>query len=165
MFLVLLLTNDSFGQKNDSLNTVKIIAGVGNYEYLYAGLNIPILKTSYTEFAIGIKPWNFSSEFYAMMYFDVGLPLFETGKHHLLRAYLQPKAVTWYFNNEYNRFVFIALGGEIRLTYSLNRKIDLSASAGALYNLELHYERKTYEEVGYPKELQPSFSVQLAFPL
>ena len=165
MLLLIGHSDDSVAQKNDSVRQVKMIVGVGNYEYLYSGINMQIFKIAYAEFAIGIKPWNFSSEFYAMTYLDAGLSLFNNAKHPVIRTYLQPKAVTWYFNNDFNRFVFIGLGAELRLVYSITDKIEAAGSAGALYNFELYYERKTYEEVGYPKELQPSFSVQFLFSL
>ena len=166
IFLLLFFhSNDSVAQKNDSLNSLKIIAGLGNYEYLYSGINVKTLKVLYTEFAVGIKPWNFSNEFYAMAYLDAGLPLFNYEKHTIIKTYLQPKVLTWYFNNEFNRFVFIGIGGEIRLVYPITDQVQVAGTAGALYNLELYYERKTYEEVGYPKELQPSFSIQVLFSL
>lgn len=163
--IFLALVSPINAQRSDTTRSVEIIVGAGNYEYLYSGINIPLFKTNYTEIAIGIKPWDFQSEFYAMMYVDAGLALFTIKKHPAITTFIQPKIVTWYFNNEYNRFLFIGLGGEIRVAYALSERVELCGSLGALYNLELSYERKTYEEVGYPKELQPSCSIQLAFRL
>jgi hypothetical protein len=152
-------------QTPDSMNSVSLIGGIGNYEYLYSGFNFPIARNNYFETAIGIKPWSFQSEFYAMMYIDAGIPIFDQDHAPLLKLYLQPKIIIWYFNNEWNRFVFLGVGPEARLIYPINSRLHLGGSLGIIYNMQLYYERKTYEEVGYPKELQPSFSLELFYRL
>ncbi|HYV90750.1 MAG TPA: hypothetical protein VE978_03170 [Chitinophagales bacterium] len=152
-------------QSSDSINSISIIGGAGNYEYLYSGFNFPFATNFYLETAIGIKPWNLKTEFYAMTYVDIGIPLFDSEHQPLLQLYLQPKFFCWYFNNEWNRFIFLGLAPEARLRYPISGRLGLCGTVGVIYNLQLYYERKTYEEVGYPKELQPSFSLQLSYQL
>jgi hypothetical protein len=144
---------------------VSLIAGIGNYEYLHAGVHIPFSGNHYFETGAGIKPWNFKSEFYASTFLGAGFPLFNSDKSFLFKTIHQAKVFFWYFNNEYNRFVFFGLGPEARIVYSLSRRMNLCGSFGAVYNFQIYYERKTYEEVGFPKELQPSFSFQIQFAL
>lgn len=141
-----------------------ILAGIGNYEYLHAGMNIPVGKRSYLETALGLKPWNISSETYAMIYVQFGVPMLKkSAGARFIEPHLQAKAVTWYFDNEFNTFAMLGIGPEVRLTHYLNSSFQLAANGGIIYNTNLHYERKTNEEVGWPKEWQPSFSIQVCY--
>lgn len=159
----ILCTTPTMAQDTTAEKSWSIIAGIGNYESVYSGVNIGFSGNHYFEAAIGIKPWNLEKEVYAMMYADVGIPLFKKDELSVLKMYFQPKLITWYLNNDYNRFLFIAIGPELRFAYNFSPAIQLCGSAGLVYNAKLYYERKTYQEVGWPLEYQPSFSLQIAY--
>lgn len=158
-------TTAAMAQDTTAEKSWSVIAGIGNYESVYSGVNIGFSGNHYFETAIGIKPWNLENELYAMMYADIGIPLFKKDELSVMKIYFQPKVITWYLNNDYNRFLFIAIGPELRFTYNLSTALQVCASAGLVYNAKLYYERKTYEEVGWPLEYQPSFSLQIAYRL
>lgn len=136
-----------------------LVAGIGNYEYLHAGINFPIKKKYYFEMAAGIKPWGFNNYNYQMMYFDFGRKLLKE-KPGNIKLFLHLKLLTWHFNNPYNEFLVEGINPELGLTYSINKKSLLSVNGGLLYNSPFYYDRKTYREVGWPNEWQPSFSLQ-----
>jgi len=71
--------------------------------------------------------------------------------------------VCWVFNNIYNHFKFLGTNPEKRIAYTIKKRMQVCGNIGGLYNTKLYYERKTYKEVGWPKEWQPSFSVQLLY--
>lgn len=144
-----------------STDRLAIIAGAGNYEYLHAGVNIPIKHNYYFETAIGIKPWGFN-ERYMMGYVCFGGQLLKE-KQKKIKPYLHLKLLCWDLDNAYNHFLFLAINPEIRVCYTVNKRIQLCGNVGGLYNSMLYYKRKTYEEVGWPKEWQPSFSLQLLY--
>lgn len=146
-------------------NSAGIAAGIGNYEYLHAGVNLPVHhRGAYIETAIGIKPWNISSATYAMFYLSLGIPfLKERTGVRFIEPFFQLKLLPWYFNNQFNTFVMLGAGPEFRLVHNLNSRLQLLGSGGIIYNALLHYERKTNEEVGWPKEWQPLFRLQLCY--
>ncbi|MEO6168120.1 MAG: hypothetical protein ABIO46_07480 [Chitinophagales bacterium] len=158
-------TTATLAQDNTAKHSLSLLAGIGNYESVYSGVNVGFSRNHYFEVAVGIKPWNLENELYVMMYADVGIPLFKKEELSVMKIYFQPKVITWYLNNDYNRFLFIAIGPELRVTYNLAHALQVCGSAGLVYNAKLYYERKTYEEVGWPLEYQPSFSLQIAYRL
>lgn len=54
---------------------------------------------------------------------------------------------------------------EVGLGYKLNDKIAIMTNGGVSYNIQMIYKRKTYEEVGWPYDWQPTFSIQLKYRL
>lgn len=136
-----------------------VFAGIGNYEYLHVGINVPIRKKYYFELAAGIKPWGFKNYNYQMAYLDFGRRLLKE-KPGKLNLFIQLKLLTWHFNNKYNEFLVEGINPEFRLAYSITKKAMISLNGGLLYNSPLYYNRKTYLEVGWPHEWQPSFSLQ-----
>jgi hypothetical protein len=141
-----------------------IFAGLGNYEYLHAGINFPIKKKHYFEIAVGIKPWGFNDANYQMLYLCYGRKLFKEVPRKI-NLFLHLKVLTWHYNNQYNEFVVLGVNPELRLTYALNKKYLLALNGGILYNSPFYYDRKTYQEIGWPNQWQPSFSLQFLYRL
>lgn len=160
--LCLLINSQSLqliAQKDTIKQSPFVFLGIGNYEYLHVGINVPIRKKYYFEMAAGIKPWGFENYNYQMAYLGFGRKLLKE-KPRKLNLFLQLKLLTWHFNNKYNEFLVEGINPELRLVYTINKKVSVSMNGGVLYNFPLYYDRKTYLEVGWPHEWQPSFSVQ-----
>src|SRR5438093_499683 len=85
----------------------------------------------------------------------------KTSAKRFVEPCLQLKIFSWYFNNDYNKFLMLGVNPELRLIHKVNSRLQMLVSAGIVYNALLHYERKTNEEVGFPKDWQPSFSLQV----
>ena len=94
-----------------------------------------------------------------MAYLNFGRKLLKE-KPRKLNLFIQLKLLTWHFNNKYNEFLVEGFNPELRLTYTINKRSLISLNGGILYNSPFYYDRKTYQEVGWPHEWQPSFSVQ-----
>ncbi len=157
------LSFNALALQTDSLNKkTALFIGFGNYEYLHIGISYSVKQKHYAELAVGIKPWAFNKSNYQMAYFCLGTMLSET-KTYKLTPSIHLKCIIWSFDNEFNKFVVLGINPEFRITKKIKNQYTLSLNAGALYNSPLTYKRKTYEEVGWPKEWQPSFSVQFLY--
>lgn len=161
-FFIFFIFLRSQAQQETIKHQVFLFTGIGNYEYLHAGINIPV-KTKYcVEIAAGVKPWGFNKSNYQMAYLSFGRVLLRE-QLRKIQPYLSLKILTWHFNNRYNEFVVLSVNPELRLSFALNEKMILAINGGLLYNSPFYYERKTYLEVGWPKEWQPSFSMQFLY--
>ncbi|MDQ3049230.1 MAG: hypothetical protein M3R27_16915 [Bacteroidota bacterium] len=159
----LLLTRIVTAAESDSIRTkTAVFIGAGNYEYLHLGFNSSIKQKHYVEIAAGIKPWGFNTSQYQSAYLLAGTRLFKK-RSLLISPSIHLKCIGWHFNNRYNRFVVLGINPELRFSIRLKNHFSLSINAGGLYNTPLYYERKTFEEVSWPKEWQPSFSFQLFY--
>ena len=163
LLMICLGALNSFAQEKDSSNKkAALFIGLGNYEYLHIGISYSFKQTHYAELAVGIKPWSFNSSNYQMAYFCLGTKFSET-KTFVLTPSIHLKCIIWRFDNDYNRFVVFGINPEFRITRKIKKEFAISLNAGALYNSPLTYKRKTYMEVGWPKEWQPTFSLQLLY--
>ncbi|MBA3704411.1 MAG: hypothetical protein H0W84_00480 [Bacteroidetes bacterium] len=155
--------NEIAKDQNSPTGRLSVIGGMGNYEYLHVGLNVVLKHKYYFETAVGIKPWGFR-ERYMMGYICFGGRfLKEKEKIKKLKPYLHLKLLCWDLDNAYNHFLFLGINPEIRIAYTLKKRLQLCGNIGGAYNTKLYYKRKTYEEVGWPKEWQPSFSIQFLY--
>jgi len=163
LFVVCIGSVNAFALKTDSLNKkTALFIGLGNYEYLHIGISYSFKQEHYAELALGVKPWRISNSTYQMAYFCLGTKLSET-KIFKLKPAIHLKCIIWHFDNDYNQFVVIGINPEFRITRKIKKEFAISITAGALYNSQLIYKRKTYAEVGWLKEWQPSFSLQLLY--
>lgn len=163
LFVFLSVAKYNASANNDSLQGKFVLAGLGNYEYVYGGLNLSFKNKIYLEAASGIKPWNFSNEKYFMGYFTLGKYIVSKKNTSKILPTLHLKLIGWNFENVYNKFVMLGINPEIRLGYKLNSFFNLNLTGGVIYNTLLYYKRKTYLEVGWPVGWAPSFSVQLLY--
>jgi hypothetical protein len=149
---------------SDSIQTNKVhlLIGAGNYEALYAGLQHKINKKEYLQFALGIKPLGLKREKYYSGFLCYGSKWIKKDDQLIIPA-LQIKTVLWVIDNRSYKFSFIGINPELALEVKLNEKLKLAAAAGVIYNTMVKYKRKTYENVGWPREFQPSFSMHLCF--
>ncbi len=96
--LCLLVFSQSFlkAQQDTIQQHPFVFIGIGNYEYLNLGVNMPIRKKYYFEMAIGVKPWGFENYNYQMAYLNLGRKLLKE-KPRKLNLFLQLKQLTMHF--------------------------------------------------------------------
>ena len=141
-----------------------LFTGIGNYEYFHAGAQFILKNKNYFEVAGGIKPWNVTDQKYRMGFVSYGFPFLKK-KDTKLKYFLQLKALLWNLDNDSYRFTMLGTAAEIKGEFPLGSTWSLFANAGIMYNNLLKYDRKSFEEVGFPKDFQPSFSLQLCYRL
>jgi hypothetical protein len=155
-----LITIHCFGQENK--NSLSVIAGGGNYEYIHSGIHISF-DDFFIEAAVGIKPWNFNKELYVMEYISMGKIFYHPSP--LLNAGLQMKLVHWNYFDDYTRISVLGAAPEIKISHEINSRLQATLNGGVIFNNALNYELKTYERVGWFNRFDPSFSIQLAYRL
>lgn len=160
---VCIISLNSFALKTDSLEKKTVLfVGAGNYEYIHIGISYSFKQKHYAELAIGTKPWGFTNSNYQMAYFCLGTKISKI-KISKLTPSIHLKCIIWRLNNDYNKFVVLGINPEFRITKKIKNDFFFSLNAGAIYNSPLTYERKTYLEVGWPKEWRSSFSLQILY--
>jgi hypothetical protein len=141
-----------------------LFLGMGNYEYLHAGAHFIHRNKSYFEAAAGFKTWSAPAQKYKMAFVAYGFPVFKK-KHNALKYFLQLKALFWDLDNDAYQFSMLGTAAEMKAGISVGPRCSLLANAGLMYNNLLKYDRKSFTDVGFPKDFQPSFSLQLCYHL
>lgn len=139
-------------------NKTYIITGMGNYETLYAGVQKEYRGKHSIEFALGTNPFMLH---YQMGYLSGSATVYHQNKIPF-DIQMQLKALVWNYEDRYVHFIIFTPNPELRIARNFG-KIRLAISGGYVYNTPLLYKRKTYLEVGWPREWQPSFSIQTQF--
>ena len=152
-------------QQDTAAPKLYAIAGIGNYEYLWGGIGLTFEQKICTEAGFGIKPWYFGTT-YTQAHISAGMLLASEMKRiKNIAASVHVKCFAWQLENEFNYFMAIGIGPELRLSYKRIKRLHPALNIGGLYNTVIKYERKTFDEAGWPREFQPSFSVQLNYRL
>lgn len=140
-----------------------VVIGLGQLECIHTGITYPL-----------------SSRFWGLTTLGVGLPMRQQqvvalGQKFILTSIPAKRAsnkltfgagfslTAWYLNNRWNVFQNLSAGPELQLGYRPGRAGMLTAYAGWLWNNVLYYRRKTWEEVGWPRNWQPSFGIRWQF--
>lgn len=132
--------------------------GYGYYENLCLGLSGKVSKKPYLASSVGINPFVLKNTLLLSYSFSAGKSLFCMPKKTDQRINLQAKSVLWYYNNPNNRFLNFTVGPELSSKLLVKSKHSFLISAGVAYNFVLLYQRKSYNEVGWPLEIQPTLS-------
>jgi len=69
----------------------------------------------------------------------------------------------WQLENKSNLFRAIALNPEINIICRRNSKLGISLFAGPIWSTVFQYERKGYQNVGFPKEWQANFGLNILY--
>lgn len=164
--LFFILFYAGFAQSDSSSSRALFTIGIGNYEYLHIGLDKNFQRTArYVEVGAGINPIRFSTDHYVMTYLNVGSYIFTKLKNNKLQWGVHINNILWHLSNPYNLFNVYGVGMALKCKWPLASNIELHTQVGWLYNTVVTYQRKTFEEVGWPKQWQPSFSLQCKFRL
>ena len=165
IFLLLTFHCRAVAQQDTSLQRIYAIAGFGNYEYLWGGMGFTFGNLYYAEAGIGIKPWGAGTH-YSQAHASLGIRI--RSKHKQckhIKISMHAKCFLWQLDNEFNYFAALGAGPELRLAYTRKKRLASSINIGGIYNTVIRYRRKTFTEAGWPREFQPSFSIQLNYRL
>lgn len=148
-----------FLTENACFAQAKLFAGYGNYENAYLGINCKLKERRSFHAFLGVQPYSSRKSFVS----DIGFGYRVTFKS---KIHLQLKSVLWYYNSMHFQFINTANGLEIG--YAIQQKdgpYGLDFNVGGLYNSALSYKRKSWEEVAWPKEWVPSFSMAITYAM
>jgi hypothetical protein len=138
--------------------------GVGNYEGLNIGLRHQFKKLHF-EYGLGTDFNVFKQGYYTNVHALLGKKLFKKRAEQPLQYFFQFKTLIWYIENPSNQFLNASFSPELMFKKKLNDDFEFAAYLGFVWTTNLKYVRKTYQEIGFPKEFQPGFGVQLYYQL
>ena len=138
--------------------------GLGNYEGLNVGMRHSYSKFDF-EYGLGTDFNVFQQGYNTNVHALLGKKLFKKRAEQPLQYYFQFKTLLWYIENPSNQFLNASFSPELMFKKKLNDDFELAAYIGFVWTTNLKYARKTYQEIGFPKEFQPGFGVQLYYKL
>ncbi|MBL7811479.1 MAG: hypothetical protein JNL57_04575 [Bacteroidetes bacterium] len=144
-----------------TLHAQQFTVGVGHIECINSGLQYRITKKIHGLSTAGVNLFNhnttlcitqkFISPLFAQKFAD------QSGK---LGCSLHISG--WYYNNASNRFINLSFGPELQWIQKFSNG-SLALYGGMLWNNVPYYQRKTFENVGWPNNWQPSFGARWHF--
>lgn len=140
--------------------TGQFFAGIGYYENVFFGCDLMKRKNIVIRNAIGLLP-GFKNQQYTASYFINLERKVKTYKNNS-RLGANGKFTAWWLTNQWNDFLCIIPSFEVSYSHRI-KGIEFNAAAGIGFNFVPFYRRKTYAEVGWPREWSPTIS--LFFPI
>ncbi len=138
--------------------------GIGNYEGLNIGMRHTFKKLHF-EYGLGTDFNIFQQGYNTNVHVLLGKKLFKKRTEKDLQYFFQFKTLLWYIENPSNQFLNASFSPELMCKKKLNDNFEFAAYLGFVWTTNLKYVRKTYKEIGFPKEFQPGFGVQLFYQL
>ncbi|MDP2174931.1 MAG: hypothetical protein Q8K70_03370 [Bacteroidota bacterium] len=138
--------------------------GIGNYEGLNIGMRHTFKKLHF-EYGLGADLNVFQQGYNTNVHALLGKKLFKKRAEQPLQYYFQFKTLLWYIENPSNQFLNASFSPELMIKKKLNSDFELAAYLGFVWTTNLKYVRKTYQEIGFPREFQPGFGLQLFYKL
>lgn len=157
-FLIFILTSNLCAQ------TKQLKSGYGNYEGFNIGFRHSYKKIS-LEYGIGTDFNMFRQGLYSDIYFSIGKRTLKRTFNNNVQLFTNLKTVVWHLENSSNSFSATAFSAESLLKISLNDQYQLGVHGGIIWSSVFRYRRKTYHEIGFPKEWQPNFGLSIYYTL
>lgn len=159
-------TLNGFAQADSSRTQVLVLAGVGAIEIYYAGAEINFPYKMYVQAGLGMGTSNPGHNHLWSIHNHTGF-YFSSRPDSRFRFGVQLNTTYWHFSNTYNLFESVAFCPALRLNIRARRwqRLYMDLRAGYGYNAVLKYERKTFEEVGWPVQWLPTLSIQFKYRL
>jgi len=156
--LLLLLT----GEKKIIGQT--FFTGLGYLECLHTGIELPISTRKTLEFSAGIQPFQWKDQHT----FSISAGIFTRNKLKESSKKIIPisygvRSTLWNFENKFNHFVNLSIAPLIRYDLYISKNSGIRLSGGYAFNNVIFYKRKTFTEVGWPRNWLPSFALSWTY--
>ncbi len=163
MRLILLVTILLFLFKLPAQNR-QLKIGLGNYEGFNIGLRHNYEKW-HLEYGFGndlnIYKQGYLTSFHAL----AGKRLLKNRLSDQQQLFTNFRSLVWNIENKSNIFSAVSLSAELLYKLKLTDKYQLGIYSGVLWSSVFRYERKNFQDIGYPKEWQPNFGFSLYYNL
>lgn len=138
--------------------------GYGNYEGFHIGLRHSYDKLS-VEYGFGTDFNMFQQGLYSNIHIALGKRTLKQPINNGIQLFTNLKTVVWHIDNSSNSFSAVALSAESQLKIAITEQFQLGVHGGVIWSSVFRYRRKTYREIGFPKEWQPNFGLCLYYTL
>ncbi len=138
--------------------------GYGNYEGFNIGLRHSLNKMS-LEYGIGSDFNIFNQGTYWGLHIAAGKRTLKNKISKGVQLFTNIKSIVWNIENSSNSFSAVAFSAESLLKINLDEHYQLGVYGGVIWSSVFRYKRKTYQEIGFPKEWQPNFGLSIYYTL
>lgn len=154
--LFYLIMNPIFCQERE------IMVGVGNYEAFNCGLRHHFKKFNF-EYGLGTDFNIHQQGNYNVILLGLGKKICNKSNFKSHQLLVNCKNFVWRIKNRSNLFTAYAPSIGLSDEIKLKEKLSLSIYAGIIWNTVIKYERRTFQDVGYPKEWNANFGLSLYY--
>lgn len=138
--------------------------GFGNFEGFNTGFQKYTEKLNYG-FGLGTDMNIYDQGYMFCAYGSVGKPLLKRWSWTNERLNFRFKTSIWNIENPSNVFSAVSLIPELHYDFLLLDRVQMSIYSGIGWSSVFRYRRKSFFEIGWPKEWLPQFGVQLKYGL
>jgi hypothetical protein len=141
-----------------------ISSGYGNFEGFNIGMRHETKKAIF-RYGIGTDFNVFGQGTYNCVFGSIGRPLLKEQLHTSNILSLHGKILLWNIENPSNIFSAAAFSPQLQFTRKMDKRFYVSVYAGYVYSSVFRYKRKSYDEIGWPREWLPDFGFSVNYCL
>lgn len=138
--------------------------GFGNFQAFNAAMHYRSAKLS-LEYGYGNDLNIYGQGFYNCAFGSIGRPMLQKWVKGPYRLNLHFRVLVWNLENKSNIFSAVAFTPKIELFRKLGTRYAISVYGGYSYSSVFRYKRKSYFEIGWPKEWLPDFGISIQYCL
>ncbi len=138
---------------------LSIQAGYSNFEAFNIGVRHQSKKLL-IRYGYGNDFNVFGQGYYNCIFGSLGRHLYKADKNAIS---LHGKVLVWNIENKSNIFSAVALAPQVEFSRKINDHFTASVCAGYVYSSVFRYKRKSFYEIGWPREWLPEFGMALQY--
>lgn len=146
---------------------ISLESGFGHFEGIYLGTAYQYHKR--LSATIGIGTWEVhqpdETYFTVLLKNSMGFNFKKQPDKTYYNWWISGKAVYWRFEDPYYIWQVISFIPTLERNFHMHEKVDLRVGFGPSIKLVLDFQRKTFQEVGWPYNVRPNFNVQVIYRL
>jgi len=142
-----------------------IESGYGYYEGLYIGGKYKYQKRLFINVAFGTLSFVSNNESYYSITIknDLGFNLKKDPNKPWFSWWFSGKIVYWRYEDPYYIWNVMSFIPTIEKNFRISNRLDFRVGMGPSIKLVLDFQRKTFEEVGWPYNVRPNFNLMLIY--
>jgi len=140
-------------------------SGYGYFEGVYIGGRYKYQKRLEAGFAAGTLSFaSKNGSYYSIIVKnDLGFNLIKNPNKPWFSWWVSGKIVYWRFEDPYYIWHVMSFVPSIERNFRISNQLDFRVGFGPSIKLVLDFQRKTFEEVGWPYNVRPNFNLMLIY--
>jgi hypothetical protein len=138
--------------------------GFGNYEGFNVGFRHTYEKWT-LEYGLGNDFNIYGQGYFTSLHGVVGKQILKNSILDNHQLFANFRSSVWNIENKSNVFSAVSLSAELFYKFKVSRNYQLGVYGGIIWSSVFRYERKNFQDIGYPKEWQPNFGFSLYYIL
>ncbi len=142
--------------------SIQLKTGFGNYDAFNIGLKHNYNKW-HMEYGVGSDFNIYDQGYYNAIHLSFGKQIIKSLESKNGKLNLNFKCFVWNLENQQNVFSAVTLGPELLYLFKKIKRCNFGLFGGLVWTSVFRYHRKTYTDVGFPKEFQANLGFQFYF--